>query len=86
MNDATRSRLVKEHLHLLKLAYQRLGQWPKQYAVYEKLNADLFKVFPSELKGSEGVEKWQAKGFGSGKAESNDGVFRGNSSWEILVV
>lgn len=85
LSDAQRNELIKHHLHLLKLAYQRLGQWPKQYAQYEKLNADLFRAFGDQLKGFEGVEKWQAKGYGGGKAESNEGTFAGSSSWEILT-
>lgn len=85
LTDAKRTELVKRHLHLLKLSYQRLGSWPKSYNNYEKLNADLFRAFSDQLKGVEGVEKWQAKSFGSGKAESNDGVFVGNTHWEILV-
>ncbi|EME77291.1 uncharacterized protein MYCFIDRAFT_60116 [Pseudocercospora fijiensis CIRAD86] len=86
IDDAKRTQLVQKHMRLLKLAYQRVGQWPKQYAVYEKLNAELFKVFPEALKGYEGVEKWQVKGFGSGKAESNEGQFKGSAHWEILAV
>ncbi|KAI7689845.1 hypothetical protein KC322_g11618, partial [Hortaea werneckii] len=76
--------LAKDHLGLLKLAYQRLGNWPKNYGVYERLNADVFKVFGSQLQGVEGVEKWQSKGFGAGKAESQSGLFEGVSDWEIL--
>ncbi|RMY02353.1 hypothetical protein D0868_08011 [Hortaea werneckii] len=79
-----RATLVKDHLGLLKLAYQRLGNWPKNYAVYERLNADVFKVFGGQLQGVEGVEKWQSKGFGAGKAESQSGLFEGVSDWEIL--
>lgn len=85
LSDSQRSELIKHHLHLLKLSYQRLGSWPKPYASYERLNADLFKAFGENLKGVEGVEKWQAKGFGGGKAESNEGTFGGSSSWEILT-
>lgn len=79
-----RPALVKQHLKLLKLAYQRLGKWPKNYAVYEKLNADVFHTFASDLKGVEGVEKWNAKTFGAGKAESNEDEFKGVNDWEIL--
>lgn len=85
LSDAQRGELIKHHLHLLKLAYQRLGSWPKQYTAYERLNAELFKAFGDQLKGFEGVEKWQAKGYGGGKAESNEGTFAGTSSWEILA-
>jgi hypothetical protein len=75
--------MAKTHLRLLKFAFQRLGSWPKPYAVYERLNANLFKAF--ELTGIEGVEKWTAKGFGGGKAESNEGSFGGVGQWDILI-
>jgi len=77
---------VKSHLQLLKLAYQRLGKWPKPYGVYEQLNADVFRQYAAELKGVEGVEKWQVKSFGGGKAESETGVYVAPSQWDILVV
>ena len=51
----------------------------------DALAAELFKTFGEQLKGVEGVEKWQVKGFGGGKAESNEGTFTGSSSWEILT-
>lgn len=80
-----RSAAVKHHLQLLKLAYQRFGQWPKPYGAYEALNADIFKLYGEGLKGVEGVEKWQAKGFGGGKAESGEGAFAPPQQWDILV-
>ncbi|PPJ58058.1 hypothetical protein CBER1_03847 [Cercospora berteroae] len=79
-----RGQLVKWHMRLLKLAYQRLGSWPREYKGYESLNAQLFRTFGDSLKGVEGVEKWSAKGYGSGKAESNEGAFQGNREWEII--
>ncbi|PYH42905.1 NACHT domain protein [Aspergillus saccharolyticus JOP 1030-1] len=63
---------VRQHLHLLKLAVERLGDWPKEYAEYERLNADLFRTFAADLKDVEGVEKWNLKRFGSGRAEASD--------------
>ncbi|KAH1299726.1 hypothetical protein KXX11_006190 [Aspergillus fumigatus] len=76
---------VRRHLYLLKLAVQRLGDWPKDYSEYERLNADLFREFASDLKGVEGVEKWDLKAYGAGKAEGNadilDTEFKG---WEFL--
>jgi len=86
LTPAQRAQLAQRHLHLLKMSFQRLGAWPKSYGFYEKLNADLFKTFPDQLKSAEGVEKWNAKGFGAGKAESNEGVFTGSKTWEILNV
>ena len=63
---------AKKHLHLLKLAIERLGNWPKDYKEYEQLNSDLFTAFGNDLKGVEGVEKWNLKQFGSGRAEASD--------------
>lgn len=87
LDTKTRAELITKHLRLLKLAIQRLGAWPKEYAAYEQLNAQLFRVFPEALKGHEGVEKWQLKSFGSGKAESQAGAFDAGrlGSWEVLV-
>ena len=83
-DDVDKGKLAKLHFRLLKLAFQRFGSWPKQYVVYERLNADVYKVFGPQLGGMEGVEKWQAKGFGAGKAESSEGAFEDPTDWEIL--
>ncbi|KAJ5666870.1 hypothetical protein N7462_011279 [Penicillium macrosclerotiorum] len=75
---------VRQHLLLLKLAVQRLGDWPKDYSEYERLNADLFREFSDELKGVEGVEKWDLKKFGAGKAVSNDDTLNLEiKTWEL---
>jgi hypothetical protein len=81
--DFNRAAFAHRHLLLLKFAYQRLGGWAKPSSTYERLNADLFRVFggESEWKGTQGVEKWTTKGFGCGKAESNEGVFNGVGDW-----
>jgi len=84
-DSAALGSLAKKHLLLLKYSHQRLGAWPKSYSNYERLNADLFSHFGEQLKGVEGVEKWQSKGFGAGKAESEDGVFAGASQWNIVA-
>ncbi|KAI2747521.1 hypothetical protein DTO013E5_810 [Penicillium roqueforti] len=63
---------VRQHLHMLKLAVERLGNWPKEYSEYERLNRDLFSTFANDLKGVEGVEKWNLQSFGSGQAEASD--------------
>ncbi|RHZ60786.1 NACHT domain protein [Aspergillus thermomutatus] len=76
---------VRRHLYLLKLAVERLGDWPKEYSEYERLNADLFREFASDLKGVEGVEKWDPKAFGAGKAEGNADMLETEfKGWEIL--
>ncbi|KAF2454326.1 hypothetical protein BDY21DRAFT_353647 [Lineolata rhizophorae] len=75
------SDVAKMHFFLLKFAFQRLGSWPKPYAEYERLNADLFRRF--QWNDVEGTEKWQAKGFGGGKSESAEGSFAGVQSWEF---
>jgi hypothetical protein len=65
---------VRQHLRMLKLAVERLGDWPKDYSEYEKLNNDLFRMFANDLEGVEGVEKWNLQSFGSGKAEASDDI------------
>jgi hypothetical protein len=75
---------VRQHLKLLKLSLQRLGDWPKDYSEYERLNADLYLEFGSDLKGIEGVEKWNLKDFGSGKSSSNEDTLDLDfKSWEL---
>ncbi|KAJ4301643.1 hypothetical protein N0V90_003736 [Kalmusia sp. IMI 367209] len=78
--------LALHHLHLLKLAYQRVGGWSKPYAEYERLNASLFREFGGQeaWKGAQGVETWSAKGFGAGKAEKTDGAFVRVREWGIV--
>jgi hypothetical protein len=73
------------HLRLLKLAYQRLGGWPKPYAEYEHLNAQVFREFGADpkWKGVQGTETWDAKAFGQGKAEAQDGAFFGVGEWGL---
>lgn len=82
--DASQGTYARKHLLLLKLALERLGDFPKGYAEYEQLNADVFRVFPEELHGVEGVEKWDVKKFGNGKAESDEGVLDVNvKDWAL---
>lgn len=76
---------VRQHLRLLKLAVERLGSWPKDYSEYERMNADVFREFATDLKGVEGVEKWDLKKFGAGKAESNEDMLNANlKNWELV--
>ncbi|KAJ5536107.1 hypothetical protein N7513_009293 [Penicillium frequentans] len=63
---------VRQHLRMLKLAVERLGDWPKDYSEYERLNQELFNAFAHDLEGVEGVDKWNLQSFGSGQAEASD--------------
>jgi tetratricopeptide (TPR) repeat protein len=72
--NAEEGKHVRQHLRMLKLAVERLGDWPKEYSEYEKLNNDLFRMFANDLEGVEGVEKWNLESFGSGKAEASDDI------------
>lgn len=78
--------LALRHLHLLKLAFQRVGGWSRPYTEYERLNASLFREFQGDeaWKGAKGVETWSAKGFGAGKAESKEGAFGEVREWTIV--
>ncbi|KAJ5286422.1 hypothetical protein N7524_001728 [Penicillium chrysogenum] len=69
---------VRKHMHLLKLAVERLGGWPKDYSEYERLNSELFKTFGNDLKGTESMEKWKINNFGNGRAEANDDLISPN--------
>lgn len=84
-NNIDKSTIALRHLQLLKLAYQRFGGWPKAYDEYESLNAQIFRTFGAEAKwkGVQGTEKWSAKEFGQGKAESQDGAFKGIDGWAL---
>ncbi|KAF2996181.1 hypothetical protein E8E14_004952 [Neopestalotiopsis sp. 37M] len=77
---------VRQHLQLLKLSLERLGDWPKDYAEYEHLNSDVFREFGADLDGVQGVDKWNLKSFGNGKAESNDDLINAGQmkSWELI--
>ncbi|CAI6335559.1 unnamed protein product [Periconia digitata] len=79
--------LAIRHLQLLKLAFQRLGGWPKQLSEYERLNTNLSREFSGHeaWKGTQGVEKWSAREFGNGKAEKQEGVFEGVSEWHLTA-
>ncbi|KAJ5208753.1 hypothetical protein N7449_003132 [Penicillium cf. viridicatum] len=70
--NAEEGKHVRQHLHMLKLAVERLGDWPKEYSEYERLNHDLFSTFANDLKGVDGVDKWKLQSFGSGQAETSD--------------
>ncbi|KAJ5140703.1 hypothetical protein N7448_004111 [Penicillium atrosanguineum] len=75
---------IRQHLQLLKLSVQRLGDWPKDYVEYERLNAEIFSEFSQDLSGVEGVEKWNLKSFGSGKAASDEDTLKLDFiSWEL---
>lgn len=63
---------VRQHLHMLKLAVERLGDWPKEYSEYERLSNDLLRTFANDLEGVDGVDKWNLQSFGAGKAEACD--------------
>ncbi|KAF2722764.1 hypothetical protein K431DRAFT_221415 [Polychaeton citri CBS 116435] len=75
---------AREHVHLLKLAHQRLGSWPKSYGVYERLLGQVYEVYPAEMKDVARPDKWQVKGFGGGKAESDKDAFVKEGSWQLL--
>lgn len=75
---------VRQHLRMLKLAVERLGDWPKDYSEYERLNQDLFRMFANDLEGVDGVDKWNLQSFGSGRAEANDDLL--SFAHERLVI
>ncbi|CAG7952906.1 unnamed protein product [Penicillium nalgiovense] len=76
---------VRQHLHMLKIAVERLKDWPKKYSEYKSPNRNLFSTFANDLEGVDGVDKWNVQSFGSGKAEaSNDLISLIASTWQFL--
>merc|ERR1712187_400553 len=84
--NAEEGKHVRQHLHMLKLAVERLGDWPKEYSEYERLNRDLFSTFANDLEGVDGVDKWNVQSFGSGKAEASDDLISFNSEHLAIPV
>lgn len=68
--------IARQSLWLLRLALERVGGWPKGYAEYERLNADVFARYPSEMAGAAGVERWDLSAFGHGRASAEDDLLR----------
>ena len=86
-NDTVhQSATAKEHLRLLKFGYQRLGSWPRPFSEYEKLIGQVMHSFEIDTKDLQSPDKWQAKGYGGGKAESNEGTFEKVDSWQLVDV
>lgn len=75
--------VAKTHLRLLKLAYQRLGYWPRSHEEYERLVGQVQNTFAT-TKDIQTPDKWQVKGYGGGKAESNEGTFEKVESWQLM--
>jgi hypothetical protein len=73
------AKAVRQHLHLLKLAVERLGNWPKDYAEYERLNSDVFRTFREDLQGIKGLDKCNLSQFGDGRAEASDDLIKPGS-------
>ncbi|KAJ6191057.1 hypothetical protein N7519_001078 [Penicillium mononematosum] len=71
--NAEEGKHVRQHLHMLKLAYERL-------------NRDLFSTFANDLEGVDGVDKWNVQSFGSGKAEASDDLISFNSEHLAIPV
>lgn len=77
---------VRRHMRYMKLALERLGSWPKDYAEYERLNAEVFRQYADDLDGVSGVEKWDLGAYGGGKAEAGDDLLdAGFEEWEIVT-
>lgn len=81
----------RTHLRLLKIALQRLGDWARSRAEYERLTAKVWSEHGGELKAA-GVRedevmagKWKLEGYGNGKAEGSgkDGCFHEPVSWGV---
>ncbi|KAL3462198.1 NACHT domain protein [Aspergillus heterothallicus] len=78
-SDHGDGKTVRKHLHLLKLAIERLGTWPKDYSEYERLNSDVFRLFQGDLDGIKGLDKCNLRQFGAGRAEASDDLLSASS-------
>lgn len=70
------AKYVRQHFHLLKLAVERLGDWPRDFSEYQRLSSEVFNAYGDALKGMDGVDKWNLKRYGSGRAEASDDLIR----------
>ena len=70
------AKYVRQHFHLLKLAVERLGDWPREFSEYQRLSSEVFNTYGDALKGMDGVDKWNLKRYGSGRAEASDDLIR----------
>ncbi|KAL4899857.1 hypothetical protein BDW74DRAFT_188878 [Aspergillus multicolor] len=77
--DHGHGKSVRKHLHLLKLAVERLGNWPKDYSEYERLNSDIFRLFQGDLDGIKGLDKCNLRQYGAGNAEASDDLLSASS-------
>ncbi|KAK8084046.1 hypothetical protein PG996_002827 [Apiospora saccharicola] len=79
-------KIARQHLWLLRLALERVGGWPKGYAEYERLNADVFARYPAEMAGAAGVERWNLSAFGHGRASAEDDLLKKEEmkNWGLL--
>ncbi|KAK7968748.1 NACHT domain protein [Apiospora saccharicola] len=79
-------KIARQHLWLLRLALERVGGWPKGYAEYERLNADVFARYPAEMAGAAGVERWNLSAFGHGRASAEDDLLKKEemTNWGLL--
>lgn len=77
---------IQSHLQLMKLAIQRLGDWPQDQREYQKLDENLFAAFGNELEGAQHVDSWDLKSFGSGKASASDDFLNVEAvSWGLSI-
>jgi hypothetical protein len=84
-SDLSEGECARQHLQYFKLSLERLGSWPKDLNEYFRLSGDLFARFPEHLQGLYGMEKWDLKAYGSGKAESDADLLDTKiKTWEIM--
>ncbi|KAJ5206562.1 hypothetical protein N7491_002823 [Penicillium cf. griseofulvum] len=75
---------ILQHVRLLKLSIQRLGEWPNSPAEYGRLIAAVSESVPDGLAYIEEVKKWNIENFGDGKAEATDDLLDPNfSNWGL---
>ena len=83
-NADDQSATAKTHLQQLKFAYQRLGHWPRSQYDHDRIIRLVQENFPTATEDIPTPDKWQIKGYGGGKAESNEGTFENVGRWRLV--
>ncbi|KAJ5102456.1 hypothetical protein N7532_002985 [Penicillium argentinense] len=77
---------LQQHLQFMKLAIQRLGDWPQDSREYKKLDERLFQFFESDLEGVDHIDTWDLKSYGSGKASASNDILDPEAvSWGLIL-
>ena len=80
-------KVIRTHLRLLKLSFQRLGTWSKHREEFVTVTNAVWEAYGVSLKMDKRnvlCNDWSAQGFGDGKAEASEDLFSLPKTWSIL--